>query len=866
MVCIPHEKIGEAYDTIIRSHGKCLIFVPPDVDALCACRILVTLFKSDVIEYEIVPVANYTDAKTRSKIINQHVKTIFMINCGGMMDIAEDFELSPDINVIIMDSHRPLNLHNIFGSNQILVLDDGEIETQLQDVREAYESIEFEESEESEMEEDEASEESDAENREVLNDENNENLVPKKRRKSPEKNSLPRKSRRVSRESREKHRAIIHRYYNNGTWFGNSASAQAYSISTSISKTTNDQLWLAIVGVTSQYLSGFIDLESYLLEVDGFRDEVSRLNFDKDSDIFSAKGPDDHGIRFQEELNIVAYRHWSVYNSLFYSNYVATKLRIWNESGQKRLRNMLAKMGIPLREVQEDYNDMRREFKRTLREKLEEVAPRYDLEHIFYPSFYRTFGYKGVFAAGDIVHSLTGLLASTSSEVEWGLGADDNRDGGGGGSGGKLVHHHADRWLENFYSAFDALDTHQNNSLNILVKGIAIFKQLQKSIAQEANATMKRRGFSKQPKGHDKPRFRLAVLQDGANLGLCVRPLVLERIGLYISEAIREAGSSKHLPLLIAAYNQVKDTYLLVGIYGGYQYGATRRNRFGMAFQEAARVAGISGRFDNFEPWIIEIQKGDFDVFISALGRFVPETRENEFPSLARPSRTSSLLSTSSFTSHQGGPSRKENSRSNGELLPAIDAARRSGIVVTSSLFKNREVEMTKKLTSSIKNAIISSSSSSNVGAARGGASKLKRKGEEPKRATGDRQTEVLVGAKRAGGQTTPGKRKQRGETMGHRPDTTPTRRGRGMLGRRRADPSDSPVRASTPPPPTTPTDIPHTPQRPTPTLAVPQTPLAHSRTPGMGNGAGGGFSDGEEDLVVQETPKKVDGRFKDFV
>lgn len=39
------------------------------------------------------------------------------------------------------------------------------------------------------------------------------------------------------------------------------------------------------------------------------------------------------------------YRHWNLYDSMFHSGYVASKMGIWREKGKGRLQGMLAKMG-----------------------------------------------------------------------------------------------------------------------------------------------------------------------------------------------------------------------------------------------------------------------------------------------------------------------------------------------------------------------------------------------------------------------------------------------------------------------------------------------------------------------------------------
>jgi cell division control protein 45 len=60
----------------------------------------------------------------------------------------------------------------------------------------------------------------------------------------------------------------------------------------------------------------------------------------------SSMGADDKSIRFtDQELKFMLFRHWSLYESMFHSSYVASKLGIWREKGKKKLHNLLTKMG-----------------------------------------------------------------------------------------------------------------------------------------------------------------------------------------------------------------------------------------------------------------------------------------------------------------------------------------------------------------------------------------------------------------------------------------------------------------------------------------------------------------------------------------
>lgn len=55
--------------------------------------------------------------------------------------------------------------------------------------------------------------------------------------------------------------------------------------------------------------------------------------------------PDDSTVRATEELRFTLFRHWTLYDAMYHSSYVANKLGIWRERGRKKLTGLLAKMG-----------------------------------------------------------------------------------------------------------------------------------------------------------------------------------------------------------------------------------------------------------------------------------------------------------------------------------------------------------------------------------------------------------------------------------------------------------------------------------------------------------------------------------------
>ena len=145
----------------------------------------------------------------------------------------------------------------------------------------------------------------------------------------------------------EEYTSTLEKYYSSGTFHGQAASSIVYVLATVLERVDNDLLWLSILGLTYQYLTSRISRDTYETMHQIYFDEVARLNtsLPANGNINVALHPDDTSIRPSEELRFALFRHWNLYDSMYHSPYVASKLGIWREKGRKRLHGLLAKMG-----------------------------------------------------------------------------------------------------------------------------------------------------------------------------------------------------------------------------------------------------------------------------------------------------------------------------------------------------------------------------------------------------------------------------------------------------------------------------------------------------------------------------------------
>ncbi|KAI9339661.1 CDC45 family [Obelidium mucronatum] len=479
MVFAKAANLSSAYSRIkaaaaaLPSANTVLVIASPDPDALCACKMISTLFKSDCIIHQIIPVSGYDHLdKTNTQKIrnNDNLRSIIMLNCGGVIDIAETLSIPPEATVYIIDSHRPLHLGSIYKYEQVMVLDDGEIE-EMKDVEEAFNAIEMADSSDGE-DDDDSDEESDEEpllrrSKERQspsgsdNDDDDDNDSKQHaRRPQLDPNAAKRRKSMETRRKKNRYLDTLAQYYEEGSYYGMSASQLVYMMLTQLGKVTGDSLWFSIIGLTDQYLHERIGHGSYKASALSFKEDTTKFDLsggaagggaeendnplDDEDDVdefgerirlppalnmmpgqnrvarprfaaagmgqFGSKGADDRSIKCAEEFRLMLMRHWSFYDCMFYSQYVAAQLGTWKEKGRQKLTNLMARMGLPQTQTHQPFNEMKISIQKELRAKLLTIGPSYSMTQLQFPSFIRHNGYKITVSASDSVHALLALL------------------------------------------------------------------------------------------------------------------------------------------------------------------------------------------------------------------------------------------------------------------------------------------------------------------------------------------------------------------------------------------------------------------------------------------------------------------------
>ena len=330
------------------------------------------------------------------------------------------------------------------------------------------------------------------------------------------------------------------------------------------------------------------------------RDEVHRLNppdpHERDRDIrgeingvipTTARSPMDKSIRLSPEPRFILVRHWSLYESMLHSPYLAARLHVWTENGKKRLHKLLAKMGISLTQCHQNYTHMDMELKRVLRQRLLKYAPMYGLDGLVPPEasghassregwgFVRCWGWKACLSATDVGVIIGAILevgpqdASASWDVKRISKARDANDNPEGSTESDLA-----SLLPRFWSAYDALSL-TSESPTLLLGALPLAQHLHRAILRTGTSLL-----SKHQIRHLRA-FRIAVVKDGPDVRLFTNPGALTKLALWIAEAIRvqerEKGDTIKIgrrraagtPLVLAGLDEDRGLYVVVGTGGG---------------------------------------------------------------------------------------------------------------------------------------------------------------------------------------------------------------------------------------------------------------------------------------------------------
>lgn len=553
-----------------RSSSFPLLIFPSasDSDSLCALKIITHILSSDSLRYSVYPVSSFNDI---GKITGLNLQSsserisVVLINWGCHRDLHRLLKLGTEVRIFVIDSHRPIHLHNLSKQNdQVIVLysDDDEHQADLVydfDVTALANASDL-------NSDDEIGEDSDSDD-----DSENEAYegVRKRSKLSEESSSDPVKL----------YGKLKAEYYKLGTFHGKPSGCLMFDLAHSLRKNTNELLWLACVSLADQfvherltderYQAGVMELEQYI-NISGNLESITSVTLKDGTQI---QAPENSRIFYEDEPRLMLLREWNLFDSMLCSSYIATKLKTWNDNGLKKLKLLLARMGFPLVDCQKKFQYMSMEVKQRMKDEFDHFLPEYGLTDFYYRSFFRIHGYCSKFSAADVAYGVTALLESL-------VGTKNDTSIG-----------------ENFWLAYSALSL---NNLDELRKGMQNAIEIQRAILRQGSSAITKSGYIRSGR-----RFRWIKLEDPVDTERLHFPQALTKFCYFLMDALKERGA-KMKPLICACLAKEPGKVLIVGVCSKPRLGAIQGNSFGIAFRNAAEEIGAEYYHELFESsWII---------------------------------------------------------------------------------------------------------------------------------------------------------------------------------------------------------------------------------------------------------------------
>ncbi|KAG8093515.1 hypothetical protein GUJ93_ZPchr0012g20322 [Zizania palustris] len=549
-----------------------------DADALCALKVLTHVLSADSIRFSIYPVASAAAAASLlASFSASQPLCLLLLNWGSVCDLRA--VLPPAATAFVVDSHRPVHLHNLCRANDravVLFTTDDEHTADL--------SYDFDVS--SLADASDLSAQGDADDHLRVDDEDSdasdsdsdaEGGRRKRRRLSDDAEADGDPVRLFGKLRRE--------YYRLGTFHGKPSGCLMYELAHALRKNTNELLWLACVSLTDQFVHERITNERYQAAVMELEQHINGSgNLDPSGvgsvvtlkDGTKIRAPEASRIAYEDEPRLMLLREWSLFDSMLCSSYVATKLKTWSDNGLKKLKLLLARMGFPLADCQKRFQYMSMEVKRKMRDEFDRFLPEYGLTEFYYRSFLRVHGYRSKVSAADVVYGITALLESLNAEPKNPKGSSA---------------------AEQFWVAYSALSL---SNVDQLRKGMESAIEIQRAILRQGSSAITKTGFIRSAK-----KFRWVKLDDPVDTDKLCHPQALTKFCLFLMDALKERGA-RMKPLICACLAKEPNKVLVVGVCGKPRLGAVKGNAFGNAFRSAAEEIGADYFHDMFESsWIV---------------------------------------------------------------------------------------------------------------------------------------------------------------------------------------------------------------------------------------------------------------------
>ncbi|KRX74867.1 Cell division control protein 45 -like protein [Trichinella sp. T6] len=546
---------ADFYD-IIKGH-QVHIMCSLEVDSISCCKLLLYVLRRNNTAYSLYPVVDPDQLLTKYSDAYQKAKYFIFVNCGATVDINELLLLRKDKIIFVLDSHRPFNLENVYSTNIHLLINSEEMnDLSIPDPKDIY-IVEDEEK----------------------HSETDDGNLPK----SPAAKQAKKDDSRAEWESRRNE--IMFNYYQFSSYSMSSAML-LYKLICVLSLQSNDTLWCAIIGLSSQLVQDQIGIEQYTLWSTDLSQQLRRIRLNQRDHQNLPK--DCLSITFQKDLLLSLYRQWNLYDSVCYSRLTAGTLRPWTDRGLKRVREFFVRCGLPLVQCKQKFHSMDKKLLDGVQAVMEEnFIQQFGLNDIQYGSFVCRVLYKHVFAACDVAEAIAGLLYFDKQKST----------------------------KARFLEAMDCLNLSRTTAV---YRGVQLYQAFLKAVNRDVQQMLCDGSLmSNCPILHCRVNQDLSTLHYYKNIyGALFLAQHVQRA--FISEKSRHRHKAL---LLILPLKNHREGILLVGIppLSSEKTSGNPVNLFGEAFSRATQKTKCYTRQYCFESSIIEIHLDDIENFLTNL-------------------------------------------------------------------------------------------------------------------------------------------------------------------------------------------------------------------------------------------------------
>ena len=67
-------------------------------------------------------------------------------------------------------------------------------------------------------------------------------------------------------------------------------------------------------------------------------------------------------VEFNDDMYLPLYRHWTIQESLLHSLPITSSIKVWTGQGNKKIKELIATMGMPLTQSNEQYHYMEQRY------------------------------------------------------------------------------------------------------------------------------------------------------------------------------------------------------------------------------------------------------------------------------------------------------------------------------------------------------------------------------------------------------------------------------------------------------------------------------------------------------------------------